>query len=116
MRPWDGPAGSSLRIFGLTETDFNGEIDTRYVGGLECALVTLNAVGMRRTRREIACNESDIYNLVLQLRGHSLMYQGGSEARLAPGELTLIDASQPMFLRFSRDNMQLALHLLSTPK
>jgi AraC family transcriptional regulator, positive regulator of tynA and feaB len=25
--------------------------------------------------------------------------------------LTLIDASQPMFLRFSRDNMQLALHL-----
>ena len=112
---WNGAVeqscGRFITHFGLAATEFNGEIDTRYVGGLECVRVTLNAVGVRRTRKEVALNDSDIYNLVLQLRGRSLMSQGSSEARLVPGEMTLIDAAQPAAFRFSRDNVQMALHL-----
>lgn len=112
---WNGAVeqscGRFITHFGSSADDFNGEIDTRFVGGLECARVTTNVVGVRRTRKEVALNDADIYNLVLQLRGRSLMSQGSSEARLVPGEMTLIDAAQPTAFRFSRDNIQLALHL-----
>lgn len=103
--------GPFITHFGISPEQFNGEIDTRSVGGLDCVRVVQNAAGVRRTPKEIAVSDSNFFALILQVRGHSLMAQGSHEAHLQPGQMTLIDLQRPSAYRFSRDNVQLALHL-----
>jgi len=55
---------------------------------------------VRRTARNIANGEDDVFLLCLQLEGEAVMGQDGREAVIRPGEFTLLDAQRPYACRY----------------
>ena len=86
-----GHMGNAYRVDCGRRRDFRGCIRSSRIGALLLADVTLSRCVVRRDFGNGAA-VADHYNLVLQLEGNARMRQCGSEARLLPGDLTIIDS------------------------
>src|SRR4051812_4375053 len=53
------------------------------------------AGGARRTTRHIRRSDPELCKIDVLARGHGVIEQGGREAELRPGDLTLVDLSRP---------------------
>ncbi len=51
--------------------------------------------GALRATSHVRSSDPDVYKLDLLVQGHGVIEQGGREARLGPGDFTLIDFSRP---------------------
>jgi AraC-like DNA-binding protein len=88
--------------FGPTKLRIDGRLDSGdrlRVGGAGAVRVAELSISHRhvaeRARRHIRPIDAELYQIDVHVRGHGVFAQNGREASLAPGDLTLIDLSQP---------------------
>ena len=81
-RPLDGP-------------DFDGRIVSGEVGALRIADVTAPAADCRRTAKLIRRSDRELYHVDVLVTGSVLVEHEGRQARLAPGDLIVVDPSRP---------------------
>lgn len=91
-----------LRPERVDDQPFWGEVDSSTVESLTLSHIDASGQIVHRSRREIAESTADVYFLNLQVRGTSGFCQGAAVQRLAPGELFVVDASQPFRLHCER--------------
>jgi AraC family transcriptional activator of tynA and feaB len=90
---------------------FRGDIALRPLGALAVARIGSQAQSVRRTEADIAGSGQPGYCVNLQLSGTGRTSQDGRVAITGPGELTIIDKSQPFTLEFGDDYRQLSFHV-----
>lgn len=90
---------------------FSGAMQEFRAHALRLSVVDVAQARLYRTPREIARSDGAHFFTVIQLRGSALMEQGDRQTMLSPGDMTLIDASQPSSFTFQRDSRQISLLL-----
>jgi hypothetical protein len=99
---------------------FHGELVSTRVGDVQFTRVASTAHRVTRTRRMIARNDAGHYKIGLQLAGVGWISQGGRDAVLRPGDLTVYDTSRPYTLAFDGDTATFVLmipdHALGMPR
>lgn len=83
--------GGAYRVECGRLRDFRGTIRSNRIGMVVLADVALSHCVVRRDF-ESGSPVAEHYNLVLQFEGNARMRQGGAEALLLPGDLTIIDS------------------------
>ncbi|KQN55322.1 transcriptional regulator [Pseudomonas sp. Leaf48] len=91
--------------------EFAGRIREHQSDALKLSFVDVCQAQLFRTPREVAVGEGGKYFAVFQLDGTAGMAQGDSRVLLAPGDITLIDASRPSDFTYSENSRQLSLIL-----
>jgi AraC family transcriptional regulator, positive regulator of tynA and feaB len=66
---------------------------------------------VRRTRKDIRIQPCEAVFVNFQLAGQSAISQRGIEAKIDPGSLVLLDATEPFAMKFNREFEQVCLHL-----
>jgi AraC family transcriptional activator of tynA and feaB len=66
------------------------------VCGFTAVAICCDAHRLERTHRDVRLDGLDHYEAVFQVAGHSTIYQNDQCARLAVGEVALVDRSRPM--------------------
>ena len=90
---------------------FAGTVTQRPLGDLSIASIQSQRQQVRRTARDIARAPQPGYYANLQLRGTSLMTQQGRSTVLRPGDVALVDTSEPFAFDFRDDFRQLSLYM-----
>ena len=80
----------------LDPHSFSGWLRTLRVCGFTAVAVSCNAHRLERTHRDVRLDDLDHYEAVFQVAGHSTIYQNDQCARLAAGDVALVDWSRPM--------------------
>lgn len=84
-------------------------------GGFEFAHVAKDAQCIRRDRNDIARDSAEHFFLIVQEEGSALMSQRESVRMLRPGDLMLIDSTEPSeFTFFGHYSRQLSVHMPRT--
>jgi AraC-like DNA-binding protein len=89
-RPWD------------VDRDRYGRIDTCDVGRVRLARIRANSLCVEHPGQSASPVASELWKVLLQVSGHSLLQQGGREVRLLPGDWTLYRSALP----FSLSNLE----------
>jgi AraC-like DNA-binding protein len=84
-------------------TAFHADLVNVRVGEVQFTRITAAAHRVLRTRRMIARSDVGQYKIGLQLDGVGWISQGGRDAVLRPGDLTVYDTSRPYTLAFDGD-------------
>jgi AraC-like DNA-binding protein len=66
------------------------------VSGLTAVDICCNAHRFERTHQDVHLDDRDHYKVVLQLAGHSTIYQNDQCVQLAVGDVALVDVARPM--------------------
>src|SRR5262249_39273720 len=90
---------------------FAGTITQWPLGELSLARIDSQRQQVRRTDRDIARAPRAGYYANLQVRGTSLMRQGGRVTVLRPGDLAVVATDERFAFEFGTDFRQLSLHL-----
>nr|BFE63108.1 transcriptional regulator FeaR [Dactylosporangium thailandense] len=93
---------------------FAGDVEQWRLGGLALARIASQRQTVRRTEDDIARSPVRGYYANLQVRGTSLMAQGGRSTLLRPGELGLVDTGRPFRFEFGSDFEQLSFFVPRT--
>lgn len=93
------------------DDSFAGGIRGFERGALKMSFVDVSRARLYRTQRLASAGDSHKYFAVFQLEGLAHMAQGEGRARLAKGDITLIDASRPCEFTYSENSRQLSLIL-----
>jgi AraC-like DNA-binding protein len=88
---------------------FAGTVAQRPLADLSIARIDSQRQRVRRTDRDITHSPRHGYYVNLQLRGSSLMVQEGRSTVLHPGDLAVVDTTQPFTFDFRDDFQQLSL-------
>ncbi|MDE1166217.1 MAG: transcriptional regulator FeaR [Pseudomonas sp.] len=91
--------------------DFAGGIRGFERGALKMSFVDASHARLYRTQRLASAADGHKYFAVFQLEGQAQMAQGEARARLAKGDITLIDASRPCDFTYGQNSRQLSLIL-----
>jgi AraC family transcriptional activator of tynA and feaB len=91
--------------------EFAGRIREHQSDALKLSFVDACQARLFRTPQEVAAGEGGKYFAVFQLDGTAGMAQGDNKVLLAPGDITLIDASRPSDFTYSENSRQLSLIL-----
>jgi AraC-like DNA-binding protein len=86
MRPWD------------VDRDRYGRIDTCDVGPVRLARIRANPLSVEHPGQSGSPAASELWKVMLQVSGHSLLQQGGREVRLLAGDWTLYRSALPFLL------------------
>src|SRR4051812_12641366 len=90
----------------------DGEPDADRTGAeVAIARIQSQAQRGRRTPRDIGRIERSGYYANLQVRGESLMSQGGRSTVLRPGDLAIVDTTEPFTFGFRDNFLQLSFHI-----
>lgn len=93
----------------------SGAIAHRDIGGMDMAIVSLDAECVIRDRKMIRRDPGEHMFLIFQYQGHSEITQGAQRSTLAAGEFFLADATVPsMFTYGGQRSRQLSLHIPRT--
>jgi AraC family transcriptional activator of tynA and feaB len=87
---------------------FAGSVTQWPLGSLNLARITSQRQTVRRTEDDIARSPAAGFYANLQVRGTSLMAQGGRETLLRPGELGVVGTDEPFRFEFGADFEQLS--------
>lgn len=89
-----------------------GGVSAHVRAGLEIALVATDLNSATRTARNISFDGSKNYFLIVQQFGRAQMSQNDVKTVLLPGDMMLIDSSQPSEFRFNgAKSMQVSVHM-----
>jgi AraC family transcriptional activator of tynA and feaB len=91
--------------------EFSGRIREHQSDAFKLSFVDACQARLFRTPQEVAAGEGGKYFAVFQLDGTAGMAQGDNKVLLAPGDITLIDASRPSDFTYSENSRQLSLIL-----
>jgi AraC-like DNA-binding protein len=80
--------------------DFHASISGRSFGALRFASFSSTAHSIIREQRHVDCAGEDQYLIGYQRSGRSELAQAGRELWLDPGEITIVDGTQPFRTRF----------------
>ncbi|MGJ8546037.1 MAG: helix-turn-helix domain-containing protein [Sulfitobacter sp.] len=84
----------------------------RLLGGFDAALVSLDAQKAARTQRCIRRDPGDHFFMLIQDYGQCDVHQSGVTTRLLPGDMFIVDATQPSeFIYGGQMAHQISLHL-----
>jgi hypothetical protein len=86
VRPWD------------VDRDRHGRIEACDVGRLRLAKIRANPMCIEQTRPPETASELDLYKVLLQVSGRSLLNQSGREILLSAGDWTLYRSAVPFAL------------------
>jgi AraC family transcriptional activator of tynA and feaB len=75
---------------------FAGWLRRLRVSGLTAVDICCNAHRFERTHQDVRLDDRDHYKVVLQLAGHSFIYQNDQCVQLAVGDVALVDVARPM--------------------
>jgi AraC-like DNA-binding protein len=89
----------------------HGRIEAGLLGHLHVARVLGSPQQVERTAMRAAQDDQPYVLLSVQLRGKTIVRQGGSEAVLTPGCLAFYDTARPYTLTLPGDFEQIVLHL-----
>jgi AraC-like DNA-binding protein len=90
---------------------FVGEVTQIPLGVNAVARIRSQAQEVRRTPRDIARAPMSGYYANLQVRGDSVMIQDGRSTVLRPGDLAIVDTTQPFEFKFGGDFTQLSFYI-----
>ncbi|MFI5906884.1 helix-turn-helix domain-containing protein [Dactylosporangium sp. NPDC051541] len=93
---------------------FAGDVTQWPLGQLALARIASQRQTVRRTEDDIARTPVHGYYANLQVRGTSIMAQGGRSTLLHPGELGLVDTTRPFRFEFGSDFEQLSFFIPGT--
>lgn len=92
-------------------SEFDGAVREHKVGAIKLSVVDVAWARLYRTGREVEQSASTHYFAAFQLQGHADMEQNGQRVSMAPGDITLIDASLPSEFVYRENARQLSLVL-----
>ncbi len=90
---------------------FVGEVTQWQLGDLSIGEIHSQAQHVHRTPRDILRAPYSGYYANLQVQGTSTMTQGGRSTVLSPGDLALVDTTEPFSFNFRDDFRQLTFYL-----
>lgn len=90
---------------------FSGAVRSFRTGALNMSIVDAAQAQLCRGDQEVERNNSDHYYAGFQLQGSARMQQGRSSVTLMPGDIILIDSSQPSNFLYGEHSRQLSLIL-----
>ncbi|OGP03230.1 MAG: hypothetical protein A2Z93_02270 [Curvibacter sp. GWA2_64_110] len=94
------------------QSTLRGGIGTEARCGFQFAHVAKNLQSIRRTKRNVVQDDAEHFFLILQEEGRALMSQRDTVSLLRPGDLILIDSTEPSEFTFFGDySRQLSVHL-----
>ncbi|MCK6401324.1 MAG: helix-turn-helix domain-containing protein [Sphaerotilus natans subsp. sulfidivorans] len=96
---------------GADRSVMRGAVAHEVRGGFDVAHVAKDAQCIRRGRSEIARDSAEHCFLVVQEEGRALMSQHESVSMLRPGDMVLIDSTEPSEFTFFGYSRQLSVHL-----
>lgn len=102
-------AGPCAMTYG--EASFEGHFSMGRLAGFTCARLRHNARAVQRSRRDLAHTDHGFYCLILLLSGCSTVMQDDRSCVLRPGDLALLDGSQPGGMHFGPAHEQLTVHV-----
>jgi AraC-like DNA-binding protein len=91
------------------DADFRGRLRGCELGSLRLIEVHAEPHTARRTARLVKVAPAGYYKIAVQLRGTSVLIQGGREAMLTPGDFTFYDTDRPYTLAFGEPHRMLVL-------
>jgi AraC-like DNA-binding protein len=89
----------------------HGRLEAGALGDLHVARVVSSPQRVERTRERAAQDGEPFILMSVQLRGRTIVRQGGSEADLTPGCIAFYDTARPYTLLLPGDFDQIVLHL-----
>jgi AraC-like DNA-binding protein len=89
----------------------HGRLEAGTLGDLHVARVVSSPQRVERTRERAAQDDQPFILMSVQLRGRTIVRQGGSEADLTPGCIAFYDTARPYTLTLPSDFDQIVLHL-----
>lgn len=95
----------------LLGSEFSGAIREYKAGAIKLSFVDVAQARLFRTQKEVAQSDGKHFYLALQLNGHAGMEQGGNSIEMGPGDITLIDSTQPSDFVYRENSCQLSLIL-----
>lgn len=91
--------------------EFSGAIREHKAGAIKLSFVDVARARLFRTQKDVAQSDGKHFYLAFQLHGHAVMQQGGNSIEMAPGDITLIDSTQPSDFVYRENSRQLSLIL-----
>ncbi|MFC5695206.1 transcriptional regulator FeaR [Pseudomonas sp. GCM10022186] len=95
----------------LLGSEFSGAIREYKAGAIKLSFVDVAQARLFRTSKEVAQSDGKHFYLALQLNGHAGMEQAGNSIEMSPGDITLIDSTQPSEFVYRENSRQLSLIL-----
>ena len=89
----------------------HGRLEAGTLGNLHVARVVSSPQRVERTSERAAQDDQPFILMSVQLRGRTIVRQGGSEADLTPGCIAFYDTARPYTLTLPSDFDQIVLHL-----
>ena len=89
----------------------HGRLEAGTLGDLHVARVVSSPQRVERTRERAAQDGEPFILMSVQLRGRTIVRQGGNEADLTPGCIAFYDTARPYTLTLPSDFDQIVLHL-----
>ncbi len=102
-------AFAPLQVRAARRADFRGLIRTRTLGEVNVSEVAAAAQVVERTSASIEAYGTGRYMLCFQLAGRGILSQGGREAALEPGDISVYDMDEPYTLVFEQEFRSLAI-------
>ncbi len=93
------------------QAPMHGRLEAGTLGDLHVARVVSSPQRVERTRERALQDDQPFILMSVQLRGRTIVRQGGSEADLTPGCIAFYDTARPYTLTLPNDFDQIVLHL-----
>ncbi|HRO10893.1 helix-turn-helix domain-containing protein [Amaricoccus sp.] len=87
-----------------------GNVGRRRFGGVDTAIVSLDAERVVRDARSVRAEPGEHLFLLVQEVGFSRVVQGGAAAELTPGDMYLVDSVLPSEFLYPGSSTQVSLH------
>ncbi|MFD5337558.1 AraC-like ligand-binding domain-containing protein [Streptomyces hawaiiensis] len=84
-----------LEVLPRDSADFSASLHAVQVGQVQMSVISAAPHSIARTRRHIASDAPDLFQLTVQLTGQGVLTQKGRQARVEPGELVIYDTRRP---------------------
>ena len=111
---WNDSATSAMMAMTADPADiatFRGRMRRMEVGEMRAVEVFSHGARVKRSPAQVSRSGETAFLLELQLEGISATFQGGRDARLEPGDFTLLDSGRPFEVRCTAPMKLLALRV-----
>ncbi|MFF7311745.1 helix-turn-helix domain-containing protein [Streptomyces sp. NPDC008137] len=98
-----------LEVLPRANTDFSASLHAVRVGQVQLSVISAEPHSIARTRRHIASDAPDFFQLTLQLTGQGVLTQRDRQARVRPGELVVYDTRRPFTYELDQSHTGLVL-------
>ncbi|MEL4013599.1 transcriptional regulator FeaR [Dryocola clanedunensis] len=93
----------------LLDEGFRGTLEEHHANAMKLSVVDIAHARLFRTQQEVSRGNDAWFYTVFQLEGEAVMEQGGSQAVMRRGDITLIDASRPSSFTYTQRARQVSL-------